>query len=168
VEPLGGQDAPPFHVTATLSWRWTNLNTVRGMLCDEDVLTEMLGREQSADLVSEYPIVRVDIELAASALYDNPLPMPSQQRWQRWSRETLERLQSIERLLPEETARENAAGRLEVLAWQGKPKITAVCSATASSAWSASQSPRCSSSSSRGCWIARLDPSPTHGTQIWC
>lgn len=130
VEPLGGQDAPPFHVTAKLSWRWTNLTTVRGVLCDEDVLAEMVGRDQSEGLVSDNPYVRVDIELSAKAPYDHPLPMPPQATWQRWVRETVERLQRIERLLPDETARENAAGRLEVLAWQGKPQVTAVCSAT--------------------------------------
>lgn len=130
VEPLGGQDAPPFHVTAQLSWRWTNLNTIRGQLCDEDVLAEMVGRDQAAGLVSEKPAVRVDIELRARAPYDEPLPMPPQPTWQRWFRETVERLQSSERLLPDEMTRENAAGRLEVLAWQGNPKVTAVCTPT--------------------------------------
>jgi len=127
VEPFGGQDAPPFHVTATLSWAWHSTNTVRGTTHDGDVLSEMLGRDQSEDLVTEPPYVRVDIKLSASAPYDKPLPMPSKAAWKAWIHETLERLDRIEPLLPGEVSRENRAGMLEVLAWQESPKARVVC-----------------------------------------
>jgi hypothetical protein len=39
VEPLGGQDAAPFHITATLSWDWRALQTARAKTRDEDVLS---------------------------------------------------------------------------------------------------------------------------------
>lgn len=127
VEPVGGQDAPPFHVTSTLSWRWTALNTSRGIYRDEDTLSEMLGREQTEDLVTERPCIRVDIELSASAPYDKPLPMPSKAAWASWVHETLERLDRIEPLLPGDVIRENRMGMTEVLAWQGEPRVRAVC-----------------------------------------
>lgn len=71
VEPLGGQDALPFHVTAKLSWKWDAMNTVRGTTRDEDVLSEPLGRDQAQDLVTEKPCVR-DIKLRASARSSAP------------------------------------------------------------------------------------------------
>lgn len=128
VEPLGGQDAPPFHLTATLSWSWHALQTARAATKDEDVLSEMLGRDGAEDLETEKPYVRVDIKLAARAPYGKPLPMPAEGRWAEWERETIERLDSIEPLLPEKTLRENRAGMLEVLGWQEAPRATVACS----------------------------------------
>ena len=127
VEPLGGQDAAPFHVTAQLSWKWDGLNTVRGTTRDEDVLSEMLGRDQSEDFVTEKPSVRVDIKLRAWTPYDKPLPMPPKAAWSKWAEETVERLDHIEPLLPEEILRENRMGMTEVLGWQGAPKVRAAC-----------------------------------------
>jgi hypothetical protein len=127
VEPLGRQDAPPFHVTATLSWTWNNLNTVRGTLRDEDIFVEMLGRDRAAGLMTEKPYVRVDIVLSARAPYDKPLPMPSTAAWAKWIHETIERLDHVEPLLPDETLRENRMGMTEALGWQESPKVTAVC-----------------------------------------
>ena len=130
VEPLGGQDAPPFHITATLSWDWHALQTARAHTKDEDVLSEMLGRDQTEDLVTEKPHVRIDIKLAASAPYGKPLPMPSKAAWAKWVFETVQRLDHVEPLLPDELLRENRMGMTEVLAWQESPKVTAVCSPT--------------------------------------
>jgi len=127
VEPLGGQDAPPFHLTATLSWSWHALQTARAATKDEDILSEMLGRDGAADLETEKPYVRVDIKLSDRAPYGKPLPMPAEGRWAAWERETVERLDNIEPLLPERTLRENRAGMLEVLGWQEAPTATLVC-----------------------------------------
>ncbi len=127
IEPVGGQDAPPFHVTATLSWRWTALNTSRGIYRDEDTLSEMLGRDQTEDLVTEHPHIRVDIELSAAAPYDKPMLMPSTGAWAKWVHETVERLDHIEPLLPAEVVRENRMGMTEVLGWQGDPTVRAQC-----------------------------------------
>jgi hypothetical protein len=129
LEPLGGQDAPPFHVTATLSWAWDTLNTARARTCDEDVLTEMLGHDGASELVTEKPCVRVDIKLTASAPYGKPLPLPARSAWRQWVHETLSRLDDIEPLLPDEPHRENRMGLTEVLAWQGSPTVRTVCSA---------------------------------------
>jgi hypothetical protein len=46
VEPLGEQEAEPFHVAAVLSWRWDALATARTVTTEEDMLTEVLGRER--------------------------------------------------------------------------------------------------------------------------
>jgi len=127
VEPLGGQDAPPFHVTAELSWDWHATNTVRGSRTDSDLLSEMLGRDQVEDLVTEKPSLRVDIKLRASAPFDKPLPMPANAAWAKWVEETMARLDRIEPLLPDEIVRENRMGMTEVLGWQGSPTAKVVC-----------------------------------------
>jgi hypothetical protein len=96
VEPLGGQDAPPFHVTAELSWDWHATNTVRGSRTDTELMSEMLGRNQVEDLVTEKPYIRVDVKLHASAPFDKPLPMPAKVAWATWVEETMARLDRIE------------------------------------------------------------------------
>jgi hypothetical protein len=49
VEPIGGQDAEPFLVTASLSWRWSALHTARTNTTEEDVVTEMFGNNDGRD-----------------------------------------------------------------------------------------------------------------------
>jgi hypothetical protein len=44
VEPMGGQDAEPFHVAAILSWRSDPLLTARAATTEEDMLSEPLLR----------------------------------------------------------------------------------------------------------------------------
>jgi hypothetical protein len=127
VEPLGGQDAAPFHVTAELAWDWHATNTVRGSRTDTELLSEMLGRDQVEDLVPEKPYIRVDIKLHASAPFDKPLPLPAKAAWAKWVEETMARLDRIEPLLPDEVVRENRLGMTEVLGWQGSPTAKVVC-----------------------------------------
>jgi hypothetical protein len=127
VEPLGGQDAPPFHVTAELSWVWHATNTVRGTRTDSDMLSEMLGRDQVEELVTDRPFIRVDIKLRASGPFDKPLPMPGKAAWAKWVEETMARLDRIEPLLPDEVVRENRMGMTEVLGWQGSPTAKVAC-----------------------------------------
>ena len=45
VEPVGRQIGAPFHVTGSISWRWGTLQTARTATTEEDLLTELLGRE---------------------------------------------------------------------------------------------------------------------------
>jgi hypothetical protein len=127
VEPLGGQDAEPLFVAATLSWRWGALLTARAATKEEDMLVELFGRDGAAEMVTEMPSVMVRIKLNASTTWGQSLPMPSKQAWAGWVKETTGRLERIEPLLPEETARRNAAGLLEVLAWQEPPKAKVTC-----------------------------------------
>ena len=66
VKPVGGQDAEPFYVTATLSWRWDSLLTARTATTEEDMLSELLGREEARDVETEPSWMRVDVKLHAS------------------------------------------------------------------------------------------------------
>jgi hypothetical protein len=127
VEPLGGQDAKPFHVTATLWWHWDALHTARTNTADEDVLHQMVREPALENVETEKPCVRVDIVLEASAPFRKPIPMPGRAAWAQWVREARGRLNDIEPLIPEESVRENDEGRLEVLGWQDELKAKVMC-----------------------------------------
>jgi hypothetical protein len=127
IEPLGGQDAAPFYVMAKLSWTWDALGNTRGWLGDESVLKQLIGRDAAAEMPTEKCFLRVDLELSATAPYRHPLPMPSPAVWQKWARETMQRLDSVEPLVPAETWRDTTSGVCELLAVQDVPKATAQC-----------------------------------------
>lgn len=150
VEPLGGQEAEPFHVAATLSWRWDSLLTARTATTEEDMLVELLGREDSRAVETERPWLRVDVTLHASLPYGKPIAMPAPSVWAKWAREAHGRLNEIEPLVPEEDVREGTDGRLEILAWQGEPIAKVACGPDGDlklesveiSAWQAVELPR--------------------------
>lgn len=128
VLPFGGQDTDPFHVAGKLSFRWDALQTARTNTMDEDVLTELLGRERAFDVETEKALLRVDVELRANLPWGKPMPMPSKAAWAAWVREVMGRLENIEPLTSKEKARLNEEGHLlEVLAWQDEPKAKVVC-----------------------------------------
>jgi hypothetical protein len=127
VEPFGGQDAAPFHVTAEMSWTWDALITARSRSIEEDTLVELLGRESAEGIDTVAPCLRVDVILRASAPYDSPIPMPKPSAWAAWVKETTGRLEDVEPLLPEDAVRETDEGLLEVLAWKGDPEVTCHC-----------------------------------------
>lgn len=127
VEPLGPQDAKPFYVAAKLSWVWNALTTARSRSTEEDALRDVLGVTRKKSPRTVQPWLRVDVALSATVAHGGNLPMPSQPRWSSWVREVRERLDSIERLVPEETYRLNKHGMPEVLAFQGEPQATFGC-----------------------------------------
>jgi hypothetical protein len=83
VEPLGGQDAEPFFVAATISFKWDALNTARTNTREEDMLTELFGREGSKRK-TEKPWLRLDIRLNASLMDGQQIPMPPKRAWASW------------------------------------------------------------------------------------
>jgi hypothetical protein len=127
LEPIRRSGAEPFHIAATVSFRWDSLLTARSATKEEDMLTELFGRNEAAELLTELPGIRIDLELHASLPWGKPLPMPSKSAWSSWARETMGRLESIEPLTPDEHVRESPDGSLEVLAWQGAPKVELSC-----------------------------------------
>lgn len=123
LEPVGGQDAEPFTVAARLGWRWTALHTARSTWREEEVLTELHGRDGAIELETVPPWLRVDIVLHAALPWGQTRPMPPREIWGRWVSEVRERFEGLEPLLPEETSRINDEGLVEVLGWQGLPEV---------------------------------------------
>ncbi len=129
VEPLGGQEAEPFTIAAALSWRWDALATARTLTTEEDILTEVFGRERvwGHKPKTERSPLRVDVSLRASLPYGKAIPMPSGATWTKWAREAHGRLERIEPLVPEKTTRKGRDGRVEILAWQSDPVAKVTC-----------------------------------------
>lgn len=135
VEPVGGQKAEPFTVTAKLGWRWSALDTARSAWREEEVLAALHGREQAHELETSPLRVRLDIVLNAALPWGRARPMPPKQVWRRWVREVNERL-SIEPLIPDETSQLNDEGSLEILGWQGQPEVDVELTAEGESKYS--------------------------------
>jgi hypothetical protein len=113
-------------VTASLSWRWGALQTARTNTTEEDVLTEMLGRNDLVGAPTERPWIRVDIVLKATLPYGKPLAMPAPAAMRKWFHETMTRLEQVEPLTPDEHLRHE--GRLAIVAWQeAEPGVHALC-----------------------------------------
>lgn len=157
VEPFGGQQVVPFHVTATLSWRWRAELTARAATTEEDLLRSLLGRDDAEEIETEQPWLRVDITLTVHAPHGKPLPLPAKSVWAQWVREAMGRLERIEPIIPEENVRETEDGRLAILAWRGEPEVKTICTAEGElklesvelAAWQAIQLPRQWSGSDR-------------------
>jgi len=130
VEPVGSEVSPPFRVTASISFRWDALLTARMATCEEDVITELYGRDPGRAVQTEKPWVRVDIRLRAGLDWGESLPMPSRDSWAGWTREALARLESVDRVVSEDVAREIPGDGPAILAWQGDPEIKLRCTAT--------------------------------------
>jgi hypothetical protein len=127
VEPFGGQQAEPFHVSAALEYRWDALQTARAATTEEDLLHALLSLERSRKPRTEKPWLRVDVTLKASTMWGKEIALPPPTAWQRWARETLGRLESIEPVIPSERIREGRHGLPEILAWQGEPELQVLC-----------------------------------------
>src|SRR5690554_6546130 len=100
LEPLGGQDAEPFTVTAAVWFRWDALNTARVSTTEEDMLTILLGHVDAGLVQTEPPNIRIDIELHATLPWGTTLPLPPRQAWASWVEEVTRRLDDIEPLMP--------------------------------------------------------------------
>ena len=129
VEPIGGQDAEPFNVTAALSWRWDALKEARTTTTEEDMLTTLFGRDDADAFKTEQPWLRVDVTLVATLPWGKPLKMPPQSVLMAWMHEVVGRLEGTEPLLPDEVVEETDDGNLAILAWQGTPEVRATCAA---------------------------------------
>lgn len=126
LEPLGGQDCEPFTVTAAVWFRWDALNTARTDTTEEDMLTTLMGRSDGNRVPTRRPWIRVDIELNARVHWGTTVVLPPRDALASWVEEVTGRLDDIEPLTPTEKVRENETGRLEVLAWQGQPRVDVV------------------------------------------
>jgi hypothetical protein len=121
VHPLGKRDGGPFWVSASISFRWDSLTTARTSTREEEALTTIFGPGDVPKRRTTKPWTRIDIKLNASLSDGKELPMPSSRAWASWAEATMGRLEEVAPLTPKEKVRENKAGRLEILAWQGEP-----------------------------------------------
>jgi len=72
----------PFHAGATIDFRWDAFEAARSYTCEEDLLTELLGRR--AGRSTQPRLVRVDIALRAALPYGSTTPIPAPDVWLPW------------------------------------------------------------------------------------
>lgn len=75
VHPATAAHAEPFHVSATIAFAWSPLDAARAVTCEEDLLTELLGRRTRVPR-SERRWTRIDLSLHATLPYGSTVPIP--------------------------------------------------------------------------------------------
>lgn len=116
-------DLDLFYVSATFDWCWDALQAARSITREEDVLTELMGRE-AYDLDTVPPWLRIGLTLRGGLPLDSPISMPEPARWRRWAAEVTARLEAI---LPIESRMDNYG--LIVLSSRSEPVAQLRCDA---------------------------------------
>ena len=115
VRRSASQNPEPFHISAKVAFEWDPVNAARAYTCEEDLLTELLGRKQRYPKTQQRWI-RVDLALHATLPYGSVSPMPDSQIFGPWTSSAEEKL---DKLLVESREREGrivaiTGGREEV------------------------------------------------------
>ncbi len=84
----------PFDITAKIAFNWNPFNTARCYTCEEDLLTEMLGRTKSSSKTKPR-LVRVDLELRASLPYGSTTTIPDAPTFGSWSDSIKQKLDKV-------------------------------------------------------------------------
>lgn len=72
----------PFSVGALISFVWDPFESARSYTCEEDLLTNLVGR--GARRTTQRRLLRVDITLGANLPYGSTAPMPASDVWIPW------------------------------------------------------------------------------------
>lgn len=83
--------AEPFHVSAEISFYWTPADAARAHTCEEDLLTELIGRRKRPAR-TERRSKRVDLSLRASLPYGSTTSMPEPRVFGAWTSSVEERV----------------------------------------------------------------------------
>lgn len=116
------QQAEPFFVSMVLRWTWTPVHAARTYTNEEDLLSDLLGREQARDLVAERPWLRLDVKLCANMPYGKPLPLRAPKALQLWTDQVTRALKPFLRTRVEGTSRVEA-----IHAYLGEPEARVQC-----------------------------------------
>jgi hypothetical protein len=95
------KEVEPFHVYGMASFRWDPLDSARTHTTEEDVVTELFGRDDELPETMQRTL-RTDIVLHAKLPLDSSTLMPDGKLWRSWSARVDERLSPF---LPREVAR---------------------------------------------------------------
>jgi hypothetical protein len=87
-------EVEPFHVTAKIAFNWNPFDTARSYTCEEDLLTELLGRKkQSFNTMQRF--IRVDLELHAGLPYGSTTTIPDSQIFGSWTGSARQKLDKL-------------------------------------------------------------------------
>jgi len=117
-----GSSPEPFHISCKLSWRWDVLQSARTSTTEEDMLTQLHGRDESADMDTERPWLRVDVRLHASLQWGDAQRMPGKATWKRFATAVAKK---VTPLFPVHEIEFNDGPA--VLGWCGQPEAKVQC-----------------------------------------
>jgi hypothetical protein len=121
-EPIP-QRTEPFLTSATVSFEWDPVESARTYTTEEDLVTELLGRDE--DPPETMPrLLRTDIVLRATLPYDSRVPMPGGKTWRSWSLRVDDDVASF---LPTDVA-DHEGGNVLVMGARGKVEAESTCS----------------------------------------
>ena len=112
------QKADPFFVSAKIGLGWDPIAAALSYTCEEDLLTELLGRKEPSPK-TEPRLVCVDMDLYATLPYDSTTPMPDPLVFGAWTTSIGEKLDN---LLPETKERR---GHIAVMGYLGGVEVQA-------------------------------------------
>jgi hypothetical protein len=107
-----------FTTSMELSWQWDALLSARMRTTEQDVLTELLGRQGAAPAETEQPWLRVDIKLHGKLEWGKPLPLASSETWRAWVAEVTSQ---VDPLLPP-AAYDEPGSEGSIRSWLGEPE----------------------------------------------
>ena len=114
------QRAEPFTVSVEIAFRWSPVESARSRTCEEDLLTELHGRNEQPTN-TEPRELRVDITLYAKLPYGSTTPMPEPQVFGPWIAVIEERLDEP---LPA-VSRKGRGRRATTMGYRGEVEVAA-------------------------------------------
>jgi hypothetical protein len=84
------RSSEPFHVSAEIGFEWSPADAARAYTCEEDLLTELVGRRKRPTR-TERRWTRIDLSLHASLPYGSTTSMPEPQVFGAWTASVAER-----------------------------------------------------------------------------
>lgn len=111
----------PFHVSAKIAFQWSPIDAARSCTCEEDLLTELLGRSR-LPIKTAQRLIRVDLELRAGLPYGSTTAVPGSQILGAWADSVSQKLCKLL------TERKERQGRLvSVLGGAAEVEVRARC-----------------------------------------
>jgi hypothetical protein len=83
-------NAEPFHVFAAIEFDWSPVDAARAYTCEEDLLTELVGRRRRSPR-TERRWTRVDLSLHASLPYGSTTSIPERNAFGGWTAAVVEK-----------------------------------------------------------------------------
>ncbi len=88
------ESTEPFHVSAKIGFEWSPVDAARSFTCEEDLLTELLGRRARPPRTRPWRM-RIDLELRATLPYGSTTPVPEPQVLTSWTGSVGEKLDKL-------------------------------------------------------------------------
>ncbi len=117
------KEIEPFHVYGMASFRWDPLDSARAHTTEEDLVTELFGRDDELRETMQRTL-RTDIVLHANLPWNSRTPMPDGRLWQSWSARVDELLAPF---LPREVA-QLGGDPVVAMGWRGTVEVESRCS----------------------------------------